>query len=193
MRIFFRHKEKLFCERYWNHVLKKNKNMKKIDRVSTGFDITDANNYLLGCCGRGYLSKFRKSVGMNIDKFIACSDLEFKFLKPTKEPLTLWRGIGTPDYGNNSFPQVLFEKSLKTQKGDIVYMPEYAYASASREYSEFYTKMDGGILYQIEVPKGAKISRANEYIFPRYSKFECIGTEEIENGKLIKLRYIKRG
>lgn len=189
--------DRLFCQKYWDYILQKNKkNISKIDKVSTSFDLTDVNNYLLDCCQESYLPKLERSLGMPINKFIAKSDMEFKFLKPAKTNYTVWRGIGKPEYWAGDFPQALFKKTVEAKKGDIVFMPEYAYSSLDREFSEYYLRRNGGILYQIEVPKGAKLSgdwKGNTHVFPRYSKFECIETEDIRDGKLIKLRYIMRG
>ena len=191
MRIFYNQKEMLFCERYWANVLHKNRNnFSAIEKVSTNFDLTDANNYLLNCYEGYFLQKLEKSVGMKLNQFIAKSDLEFKFLKPTDFPITVWRGVAKPSNKADSIQKALFEKALKTQNGDIIYMPEYAYASMDKDYADSFMHKNG-ILYQIEVPKGAKISGMYTCTFPRYSKFECTETEEIAKGKLIKLIYIK--
>ncbi len=192
MKIQATQKTELFCQKYWNNVLQKNKkNLNSINKISTNFDLTDVNRYLLDYYEDGFLPDLEKSIGMKLNEFIVKSDLEFKFLKPTKTPLTLWRGVGNPDYMTNPLLKALFKKSLDAKEGDIVCMPIYAYTSTDREYSELFLRRNGGILYQIEVPQGSKISGFVDYTFPRYSRFECTGTEQLEDGKLIKLKYIK--
>ena len=49
-----------------------------------------------------------------------------------------------------------------------------------------------GLLYEITVPRGAKLSKKSNYIFPRYSKFECTGVEDQKDYRLIKLKYLPK-
>ena len=74
-------------------------------------------------------------------------------------------------------------------------MKEYAYATPDINYAKVYLPNNKGITYEIEIPKGARVSRTQkEVVFPRSSKFECVDTKRIkdENNDYlqVKLRYI---
>ena len=73
-------------------------------------------------------------------------------------------------------------------------MREYAFASDDKTYAQDIYTQDDGILYEITVPKGARIADDWNYIFPRESMFLCTqNTVEKEKNKkyhLIKLTYI---
>ena len=75
-------------------------------------------------------------------------------------------------------------------------MPEYAYATSDINYAKVYLPNDKGILYDIEIPSGSRISltgygKNNEIVFPRASRFECIGKEEANGTTIIKLKYVQ--
>ena len=78
-------------------------------------------------------------------------------------------------------------------------MREYAYATSDIEYARGYLTNDKGILYDIEIPVGARVSLKgygvnNEIVFPRSSKFECVGTQRVKSQEedylCVKLRYV---
>lgn len=79
-------------------------------------------------------------------------------------------------------------------------MKEYAYATSDINYANGYLTNNRGILYDIEIPKGARVSvvgdnsATNEIVFPRSSKFECVGKEHVQDANndymKIKLKYI---
>ena len=163
---------------------------RRLKHVSHTFDLHDVNYFLLGYVGENSNSKsllYADYPPITVHDVISITDKEFKRVKPTKKELVLWRGIE----GYDLFKE-RFERSYNVKKGDIVYMPEYAFASGEKIFAEGYTGIKKGILYEIDVPKGAKLSLKGHYIFPRYSKFECIGSEEQEKYKLIKLKYLPK-
>lgn len=177
----------LFCRRYWNNALK---NAKPINSTAVYHHdcLTDINLAVLRRNRSTSISIFgARRMMPNIDK-------EFKLLKPTTEDLTLWRGIKMPNYKEKEFYDT-FNRSYNVKKGDIIHMPEYAYAAPERKVAELYAPSNTrSILYEIEVPKGARLSYSFNYVFPRYSKFECIEVKELEDishpVKHIKLKYI---
>ena len=62
--------------------------------------------------------------------------------------------------------------------------------------SKIYLNNKKGIMYEIEIPEGSRISIKgyeinNEIVFPRCSQFECLETEQQGEVLLVKLRYIK--
>ena len=191
-KIFTKNKP-LFCEEYWARQSKKNLFKKRLEHVSRSFDLYDVNYFLLGYRGVGAVDAksllYADNPPVTVHDAISASDKEFKMLKPTRKNLILWRGLE----GCSVFPE-RFKNAYDAKVGDIVYMPGYAYASAEKWYAEGYSDRQGkrGILYEIVIPKGAKLSKKSSYIFPRYSKFECTGVEEKEKYKLIKLKYLSK-
>ena len=190
-------KNMLFCEQYWTKALKNAKTRKVDIKLPYAFDITDINQMLVGCNIPMYYWLY-ETLRPNPNKMIKYIDRAFKTLPPTKQDLTLWRGINEPDSFCHKERIEKFNSRFDAKAGDIIYMPEYAFSSDDKKYSKCYTSSPNAkraILYEIETPTGSKISQANNYIFPRSSKFECLdNTEIIENEKIyhiIKLRYVK--
>lgn len=75
-------------------------------------------------------------------------------------------------------------------------MPEYAYATSDIDYAKIYLPDNKGIIYDILIPKGARVSKTgyginNEIVFPRCSQFECVGTGQQGEAFIVKLKYIK--
>ena len=178
----------LFCEEYWARQSIKNLfKSKRLEHVSHYFDLHDVNYLLLGYMNSNFNANsklYADSPPITVKDAISLSDREFKLLKPIRKNLTLWRGIE----GNYVFPE-RFQKAYNAKAGDIIYMPEYAYASELKMHAE---RFANGLLYEITVPRGAKLSKKSNYIFPRYSKFECIGVEDKEDYRLIKLKYLPK-
>ena len=178
----------LFCEEYWaRQSIKALFKPKRLEHVSRYFDLHDVNYLLLGYMNHNFNANsklYADSPPVTVKDAISLSDREFKMLKPIRKNLTLWRGIE----GNYVFPE-RFQKAYNAKAGDIIYMPEYAYASQLKMHAERFAK---GLLYEITVPKGAKLSKKSNYIFPRYSKFECLAVEDKEYYRLIKIKYLPK-
>ena len=201
----------LFCEQYWQNIIKKTRlNEEHKTHVSgslvysvnnrldtSGYDfIHDINKYFIN----GLPKKSIENLNVPLYQYIAQTDKEFKELAPTNEPMILWRGVSVPEKKARRYPR--FEQAYNRKTGDIVYMPEYAYATDKKNIALVYTLLHArdnyphnSIVYEIHVPKGSKISKSRHYIFPRSSRFECMDTQEIEeNGykyKLITVQYIQ--
>lgn len=177
--------QELLCQRYWKRILSNTKG--EVDKLSKSFYIHEINQYLIG----GYIPmKKIESVG----SIIAATDKDFKCYKRTDKELTLWRGIDGAEIFQNPYMKMLIEMCKKLKSGDILRMREYAFASDEQIYAENYTQ-DDGILYEIIVPKGARIADDWNYIFPRESLFLCTQNDLIKkNNKQfhhIKLTYLK--
>ena len=189
----------LFCEQYWKNIAKNTKPVKEYKcKVSTNFDLHDANMCFYNNGSNFFEKHFEKETGKTLQEFIAQTDKEFKQITPTDKPLVLWRGIRPPMRNMGRFPK--FERSYNCKAGDKIFMPEYAFAAAdeqtAKEFAKnFFNDNKNGILYKIFVPKGSKINHWAYYNFPRFSLFECIKTKEIikdnQSYKLITLRYIQ--
>lgn len=176
--------QELFCKKYWKRVL--SQNTTPVTKLSKSFSIREANQYLIG----GY-----KPMGIKrITGVIAATDKDFKLYKPIEKELVLWRGICGAEVYKHPYMEALIEKCKKLKKGDILRMREYAYASDDKTYAQDIYTQDDGILYEITVPKGARIADDWNHTFPRESMFLCTeNTVEKENNKkynLIKLTYI---
>ena len=188
----------LFCEQYWKNIKKNTKPSKDFKpKVSTSFYFHEVNNYFIN--GNPKAKKYLEhdDICMPVQRFLAKSDKEFKELTPTKEELILWRGI-SPPLKKAKKRNMRYEQAYNCKAGNIVCMPEYAFATDKMKHALLFAKhfiLRDGILYEIQVPEGSKIHRSVEYVFPRYSKFECLGTQNMENEgiryKLIKLKYIQ--
>ena len=179
---------KLLCQQYWERVLNGAKTLEQ-EAVTHHENLTHVNSSAIL---RTYPTWFTNK---ELREIIIQSDKEFKMLKPLEKDITLWRGVSEPVIMEQKRFMKSFDKAYETKKGDVIFMSEYPYASDEKNYAEIYSSYGyKGIFYEIQVPKGAKVSKTWAYVFPRYSKFECIGTEENKvqdrTIKLIKLKYL---
>lgn len=179
---------KLFCQQYWERVLNGAKTLEETS-VKHHENLTHVNTSAIL---RTYNTWFSQK---ELRQIIIQSDKEFKLLKPLEKDITLWRGVSEPPMMEHKRFMKSFDKAYETKKGDVIFMSEYPYASDEKNYAELYSSYGyRGIFYEIKVPKGAKVSKTWAYVLPRYSKFECTGTEEIKDKdrvtKLIKLKYL---
>ena len=189
----------LFCEQYWKNIAKNTKPVKEYKgRVSTIFDIHDVNNYFIK--GSKNIKTLEKQLEMPLNEFIAKTDKEFKQLTPCENSMVLWRGLSAPEKGAKRNPR--YEQAYNCKTGDIICMPEYAYATnmdnVALVYAQAYIQgiyPRNGIIYKIHVPKGSRINNSANYIFPRCSKFECLGAQDVTEKRakyrLITLRYLQ--
>lgn len=189
----------LFCHEYWK-ACKEQGVIRQTNNESVSL-----HGYLNGINHHFITSPNPKHMNvnfMNLDKtpreMIRLTDMEFKELKPTEKTLNVFRCIGEkPDFFSE---YKLYKKRLGIKKGDLIDMKEYSYATSNKSYATGYLSNNRGIMYEIEVPKGSRVSRTgnetcDEIVFPRSSKFECTGTEQIKDNDSdflrVKLRYIQ--
>ena len=136
------------------------------------------------------LSRFKGSV----EQMMKETDLEFKTLEPTANDMTLYRAIFNTAKDKNSAEYLALLKRQKSLKpGDKFVMRGYAYSTPHNTNNPYIESPDTSIIYQIEVPKGARISHdgLGEFIFPRYSACEVIDNTLTKKGiNIIKSRYI---
>lgn len=188
----------LFCHEYWK-ACKEQRIIRQTNRESVSLhgDLNGINHFFITGGNPKYMGDtFVKE--MTPREMVSLTDMEFKRLKPTEKMLNVYRCIGEkPDFFSE---YGLYKKRLGIKKGDVIDMKEYAYATSNKDYASRYLTNDTGIAYEIEVPKGSRVSRVgnetcDEIVFPRSSKFECIGTEHVKNSEQdflrVKLRYIQ--
>lgn len=139
--------------------------------------------------------------GRTVREIVAEADIHFKRLRPTKEPVTVYRVVGEKICEGD---MKYYNKAFNAKKGDIITMPEYAYFAGGRQYSDSYMGYKGrGIIYEMEVPAGARVSHSGdivngklddwgaELVTPRSSQMEVLEAKMLEDGnKYFKLRYI---
>ncbi len=169
--------KKLFCQQYWQNVLKKNKEIPNVGR----FDFADVNDELMGF-NNNYLSSG------HLEFRLKNNDLAQKLLsKPAENDITLWRGIQQPNE-KYKYAKNMFEKCSNLKSGDVFYMPEYSFWSENKKEAMSYANKNG-IIYELKVPKGTNILQLIYPIFKRASKFLCTKNTLILEGKN-KLNYI---
>ena len=190
--------ESLFCRQYWKQRADKNL-LTPLNKTSVSLheELNGINHFFISGANPKYMDSIFNNSGLTPRDMIKRADTEFKRLNPTEETLNVFRCIGEkPDFFSE---YKLYQKRLNTNSGDIINMREYAYATSDISYAKVYMPSKKGILYEIEIPKGSKISRKgtgknDEVVFPRSSKFECINTQKVQNGDesytKIKLRYL---
>lgn len=194
-----------FCHQYWADAQAEGILRPRRHRVVDSHGELHAFNHLF-VTGQGSRN-FQDTMSL-VDKRIIRdvvreTDWQFKCLEPTKESVTVYRVVGEkPPFFEQEVK--LYNKAFNVKKGDIITMPEYAYFAGGRQYSDVYMGYEGrGIIYEMEIPAGARVSRSGEIVngklddwgaelvIPRSSQMEVIETKMLENGsKYIKLRYI---
>ncbi len=190
---------KPFCEQYWENWVKNGLlRQSKKDCVSLHGHLNGINHHFISHANPADLDNKFFATKITPRKMISRTDFEFKIIAPTDQKIVAYRCIGEKP---NFFREYgLYKKSLNVKKGDTVVMNEYAYATSDLSYANTYMTNRRGILYEIEIPEGSKVSRTgygvrNEIVFPRSSRFKCIDTEKIKNDNeeylRVKLQYIK--
>ncbi len=195
---FEKAKKPLFCDEYWAQCARNNQ-LKPSHRESVSLhgELNGINHFFITGANPTYMDSVFSRNGLTPREMIKLTDFEFKKIKPLDEKLTVYRCIGEKPEFFNEFK--LYKKRLDIKENDIINMREYAYATSDLSYAQIYMPNHKGILYEIEIPKNAKISQIglgtqNEIVFPRNSRFQCIKSEKIVNGNenyvKVKLRYL---
>ncbi len=187
--------QKLYCQDYWRDALAEGlvKRNGRKESVSLHGYLNSINHHFINSPNPKAMDEVSPFTQMTPREMIWKTDFEFKSLKPIEEPLKAYRCIGEkPDFFSE-YP--LYLRRLRTKKGDIIDMKEYAYATSDINYAKGYLTNDKGIIYEIDIPEKARVSvrgygTNNEIVFPRSSRFECIGKEKNGDATIIKLRYI---
>lgn len=188
----------LFCHEYWK-ACQEQRVIRQTNKESVSLhgDLNNINHHFINAPNPKNMNEIAVNE-MTPREMIRLTDMEFKELKPTEKTLNVFRCIGEkPDF---FYEYKLYNKRLGVKKGDIIDMKEYPYATSNKNYATGYLTNNHGIVYEIEVPKGSRVSRTgnetcDEIVFPRSSKFECTGTEHIKDSDndylRVKLRYIQ--
>lgn len=169
------------CQEYWNRQL--------LNRVNNKTEVSC--HHLLHEVNLNSL--FSDSFYASHNPIIQKADKEFRELKPTEQNMTIWRGIRVPDKNSffyNKYIQYLFDKANSLKLNDRFVMREYAYAGYTQDDAEMYASHNG-IVFKINVPRGAKISRNKiDITLPRYSELICRDIEKYKYYKMYTLDYI---
>ena len=185
---------KPFCQEFWESV-----NLKSYRRaygsVTYHGHLNGINHHLTTGANPQGLNEVFMGTGVTPKEMIEITDCEFKVLPKTNEKIIGYRCVGEkPEFFTLDYAR--YQKSLKVKKGDIITMPEYAYATSDIGYAEIYLTNKKGIKYIIEIEPESRVSiighgKNNEITFPRSSKFKCLGTEQDGDVLIVRLKYIK--
>lgn len=186
-----------FCHKYWKEL----QGLRPLNRdsVSLHGQLNGINHHFINSPYPKHMDMQFMNSGFTPREMISKTDIEFKLIKPTEQNLKVYRCIGEkPDFFSE---YNLYKKRLNIKKGDVIDMKEYAYATSDEGYAGAYLTNNRGIKYEIDVPKGSKVSRTgdasstDEIVFPRSSKFECTGVGKVKDENndylLVKLKYLK--
>lgn len=196
-----------FCHQYWAKMQKEG-NLKPFPHKTVqDHPYFNSFNHLLvkGRVNYGFdAPAFAVEDGsLMIKDIIRRADMQFRSLKPTEQPMTVYRCIGEklPFFEQDV---KLYNKLFNAQKGDIITMPEYAYAAGGTKYSDVYKGYEGrGVTLEIFVDKNARVSHSGnivdgkldnwgaECVFPRGSRLEVLDSKVLEDGSCYKkVKYI---
>lgn len=191
--------KELFCHEYWKDALAEGLIKKdKFTSVPLHGYLNSINHHFIRSAYPKHMDMKNYGMGdLTPREMIFKSDFAFKSLSEVGERLTAYRSIGEkPEF----FAEYkIYQKARSIKKGDIINMPEYAYATQDKGYASRYLTNNRGIFYEIDIPENAKVSKIgidknDEIVFPRSSKFECLETKEIKNADndylFVKLKYL---
>lgn len=189
----------LFCHKYWAWAQKEGGvRATRNEAVSLHGYLNGINHNFINCPNPKSMNEKFFQTNMTPREMISVTDFDFKELKPTEGKLNVFRCVGKKPEFFSEYP--LYQKRCAVKKGDIIDMKEYAYATSDINYAKGYMPNNKGIMYEIEIPKGARVSRKgilgtnDEIVFPRSSKFECMDVKKVQDSDNdfvhVKLRYI---
>lgn len=194
-----------FCHQYWADVQAEGiLRPHRYRTVDSHGELNSINHlFVTGQGSRGFQDTVDIADKRIIKDVVREADWQFKSLRPTEEPVTVFRCIGEkPEFFK--LESQLYQKLFNTKKGDIITMPEYAYFAGGTKYSDVYRGVGGrGVTIEMEVPAGARISHSGdivngrldswgaECVTPRGSRLEVLESKVLEDGSgYKKVRYI---
>lgn len=189
----------LFCEEYWKEAVQ-DRVVRQSERKSVSMHglLNGINHHFINSPNPHHMDMKFMGVNKTPREMITETDWEFKSLAPLKEKLHTYRCIPQKPEFFAEYPK--FQKSKAVKEGDTIIMREYAYATSDQSFAKCYLGDNGGIMYDITIGEGAKVSRRgilgtkDEIVFPRSSRFKCTKTENVEtkDGSYLKvfLEYI---
>lgn len=195
--------DELFCHKLWRETQDARVLRTSQNTVVQNHGYLNGINHVFVSTPEGIDLTKKISIWNNqsIKDIIYQSDIDFKKLPQTTETINVFRAIGKKLDFQSTYKT--YKKTLDTKVGDIINMREYAYAATDRNYASNYLSNNEGIMYEIEVPKGARVSLSSkiqpggklekgcECVFPRSSQFICTGKMTSPDGlTTIKLRYM---
>jgi len=177
----------LFCQQYWANIRKQGKlsTFEYKSAVPNHGHLHDLNPFLVRG-GDKPIPEF--------EKILKTYDIDFRRLPETTETIVGYRGISKKLEWDSDFGR--YTNLLNSKKGDVIYMPEYAFFAPDRAVAERHMPGWGGdILIEAHFPEKSQLSiYSDEFVARRGSRFECLGKEIVkdENNDYTKiiLRYI---
>ena len=114
-------------------------------------------------------------------EIIKLTDVDFRRLPKTKERIIGYRGIPKRYESDKNYFQK-YSNLLNIKKGDIVYMPEYAFFAKDFNTADRYMPGWGGdIMIEEHFPEGAQFSFwSDEFAIRRGSLARCKGVEAVK-------------
>lgn len=178
--------KELFCHKYWQNISQKVAHNKNNYFEPGLFDYNTFNLNVLG------INPFK------CKKLLGRLDLSFKQFKPTKEKITVWRGITNPSSFYQDIPELFdyFNKCRNIRPGEIIYMREFPYTSCSCDYAKSFisnlSKDFVNLLFEIEIPKGTRLLYdGDRNVLQRCSKYLCTDNKMINDNKKGIYQHIK--
>ena len=179
-----------FCQQFWKSIDLKPYRC-RYGRVTYHGHLNGINHHLTTHTNPEGLTQVFFGAGITPKEMIIITDAEFKALPKTTETIRAFRCIGEkPEFFEQEYARYM--KSLGVKKGEIIRMPEYAYSSIDINFAKNFLYGTKGIIYDIEIPVGSRVSLSGcDIVFPRSSRFECLGKEVKDGITNIRLRYIQ--
>ena len=148
-------------------------------------------------------SRFKKDpeVRGRLEKLISETDKEFEELPPISTEMTVWRGRSMHPSSkrlNRDFGIIAAAK-----EGDII-TPDNCWAHAHYEramaeaekyshinFEDIGTKKINGIIYEVVLPAGSKVSKGETVLMPRGANYQILEkAKEQDGGTFVKMKYI---
>lgn len=166
-------------------------------------DMVSANNIHIRDFIENPISRFKTNPELRkpIEQLVARVDRELAEVTPLKQEMIVYRGRSTSPFSkrmNRDFGII-----ANAQKGDII-TPDfsYVYAEYTRPLAEiertrhvnpknFGTNKIGGIMYEIVLPEGSKVSLGKDVLIPREARYQILQkSQEQDGGTLVKMKYL---
>ena len=133
----------LFCRRYWHDAAEEGllNQSRKTSVEMHGYLNSINHNFIIPGQPK-LMDSVHWQTNMTPREMISMTDFEFKRLKPLEQKMHVYRAIGEkPEFFSE---YKLYQKARDIQKGDVMMMREYAYATSDPSYQGFQEKATSG-------------------------------------------------